>query len=87
MDADAMGKYLPKWQSIADKLEQARQLGQQLRLVKPPAQDEGSLMQKKAADAHADAYIKSVTAQRDYARGYATSLQTVWTRAARTCPM
>jgi hypothetical protein len=45
-----------------------------------PAQDEGSLMQKKAADAHADAYIKSVTAQRDYARGYATSLQTAITK-------
>jgi hypothetical protein len=76
MDADGMGKLLPKWQSIADKLERARQLGVQLRFVKAPAEDDGSLMQKKAADSHADAYIKSVTAQRDYARGYATSLQT-----------
>jgi hypothetical protein len=76
MDANAMGKFLPQWQTIADKLEQARIMGQELRSVRPPAQDDGSLMQKKAADAHADAYVTSVTAQRDYARAYATSLQT-----------
>jgi hypothetical protein len=75
MDADAMGKFLPQWQNIADMLERARQRGVQLRFVKAPAEDDGSLLQKKAADAHADAYITSVTAQRDYARAYATSLQ------------
>jgi hypothetical protein len=76
MDADAMGKFLPQWQKIADMLENARRLGQQMKFVNAPAEDEGSLMQKKSADAHADAYVTSVTAQRDYARNYATSLQT-----------
>ncbi|MFD8496016.1 hypothetical protein [Amycolatopsis sp. NPDC059657] len=76
MDADAMRKFLPKWQSIADKLEQARLLGTHLKALRPPAQDEGSLLQKKAADAHADAYVASVTEQRDYARAYANALKT-----------
>jgi hypothetical protein len=75
MDADAMGKFLPKWQAIADKLGLARQLGQQLRGLRPPAQDEGSLLQKKAADAHADAYVTSVTAQQTYAQNYADALK------------
>jgi hypothetical protein len=75
MDVDAMRKFLPKWQSIADKLDQARRLGGQLRGLRPPAQDEGSLLQKKAADAHADAYVASATAQRDYAQNYADALK------------
>jgi hypothetical protein len=75
MDADAMGKFQPQWQNIADMLERARQLSQHLRAVRPPALDEASLMQKKAADAHADAYTKSVTAQQAYAQNYADSLK------------
>ena len=43
--------------------------------VCPPAQDESSLLQKKAADAHADAYVTSVTAQQTYAQNYADALK------------
>jgi hypothetical protein len=48
---------------------------QQLRGLRPPAQDEGSVLQKKAADAHADAYLTSVTAQQTYAQNYADALK------------
>lgn len=76
MDADAMRKFLPMWESIAEKLERARTLGMTLKTLRPPAQDVGSLLQKKAADEHADAYVASVTEQRDYAQAYAKALKT-----------
>lgn len=75
MDVDAMRKFLPRWQSIADKLGDAMDLGQQLKSVDKPAEDEASTLQKQAADAHADAYLKSVQEQQKYAQGYANSLK------------
>ncbi|MDT8911444.1 hypothetical protein [Amycolatopsis sp. PS_44_ISF1] len=75
MDVDAMRALQPQWQSIADKLKQAVQLGQQLPHVDQPAEDEGSTRQKQAADAHADAYVTSVMAQQAYAQAYADSLK------------
>jgi hypothetical protein len=75
MDVDTMKSLLPKWQSIADKLEDLRSMGARLPYLHQPANDEGSTLQKKAADAHADAYLASVVAQRDYARSYVASLQ------------
>jgi hypothetical protein len=76
MDVDAMRKFLPRWQAIADKLGDAYDLGQQLKYVNKPAEDEASSMQKQAADAHADAYLKSVMEQQKYAQGYANRLKT-----------
>jgi hypothetical protein len=76
MDVDAMRKFLPRWQAIADKLGDAYDLGQQLKYVDEPAEDEASSMQKQAADAHADAYAKSVMEQQKYAQGYANRLKT-----------
>jgi hypothetical protein len=76
MDVDAMRKFLPQWQAIADKLGKAVNLGQQLPSVDKPAEDEASSMQKQAADAHAAAYLKSVQEQQDYAQGYADRLKT-----------
>ncbi|MGW4394694.1 hypothetical protein ACWEHA_05335 [Amycolatopsis nivea] len=75
MDVDAMRKLQPKWQGIADKLDNMVQAGGQLKVVPPPAQDPASIMQKKAADGHADAYIASLEQQRDYAKGYALKLK------------
>ncbi|WP_329049993.1 hypothetical protein OG738_44065 [Amycolatopsis sp. NBC_01488] len=76
MDVDAMRKFLPRWQSIADKLKDAVNLGQQLIAVDKPAEDEASTLQKQAADAHATAYLKSVREQQKYAQGYADRLKT-----------
>jgi hypothetical protein len=75
MDADAMRTLLPKWQSIADKLGQAVDLGRQLPSVDKPADDEASTIQKKAADAHADAYVANVRRQQQYAQAYANKLK------------
>ena len=75
MDVDAMRKFLPRWQSIADKLGDAVDLGRQLKYVDKPAEDEASTLQKQAADAHADAYIKSLQEQQEYAQGYADRLK------------
>jgi hypothetical protein len=75
MDVDAMRKFLPRWQAIADKLGDAIDLGQQLKSVDKPAEDEASTLQKQAADAHADAYLKSVQEQQKYAQGYANGLK------------
>ncbi|HEV7950159.1 MAG TPA: hypothetical protein VGP24_10360 [Glaciihabitans sp.] len=75
MDADAMRAILPRWQSIADKLKTAIQLGQQLPAVDKPAEDEGSTLQKQAADAHADAYVANVKGQQEYAQAYADKLK------------
>lgn len=75
MDVDAMRKFLPRWQAIADKLGDAIDLGRQLPAVGKPAEDEASSMQKQAADSHADAYIKSVQQQQEYAQGYADKLK------------
>ncbi|MDT8911313.1 hypothetical protein [Amycolatopsis sp. PS_44_ISF1] len=75
MDADAMRALQPQWQSIADKLGKAVDLGRQLSSVEKPAEDEGSTIQKKAADAHADAYVANVRAQQQYAQAYANRLR------------
>jgi hypothetical protein len=75
MDPDTMRKFLPKWQSIADKLSDLLDKGNKFRALHPPAEDEASLMQKKAADAHADAYVASVQQQLDYALAYVDSLK------------
>ncbi len=75
MDIDAMKKLQPQWQSIADKLSDMIAAGGQLRVVPPPAEDPASSMQKKAADMHADAYLKSLRQQYEYAKGYASKLQ------------
>lgn len=75
MDAAAMRTFLPQWQSIADRLAKAVELGTQLPNVDKPAEDEGSTLQKQAADAHADAYVSNVTAQQKYAQAYADKLR------------
>jgi hypothetical protein len=75
MDVETMKSLLPKWQSMADKLDDLSTQGQKLRYLHRPAEDEGSVVQKTAADEHADAYVKSVQEQRDYARGYANGLK------------
>ena len=75
MDADAMRALQPRWQSIADKLKTAVQLGRQLPQVDQPAEDEGSTIQKQAADAHAYAYVTNVAAQQAYAQAYADKLK------------
>ncbi|MFD8494963.1 hypothetical protein [Amycolatopsis sp. NPDC059657] len=75
MDADAMRAILPRWQSIADKLLELSRKGERLLTLRPPAEDEGSTMQIKAARAHAEAYLISVRAQRKYAQNYADALQ------------
>jgi hypothetical protein len=75
MDADAMRALHPQWQSIADKLGDAIDLGTQFRYLDKPAEDEGSTLQKQAADAHADAYVANVTAQQKYAQAYADKLK------------
>ncbi|WP_406640630.1 PE domain-containing protein [Amycolatopsis sp. WGS_07] len=75
MDIDAMRKLQPKWQEIADKLDDMAQAGGQLKIVPPPADDPASTMQKKAADGHADAYVASLQQQRAYAQGYADKLK------------
>ncbi|MEC3978185.1 hypothetical protein [Amycolatopsis sp. H20-H5] len=75
MDADAMRAILPRWQSIADKLGDAVTLGRRLVHLNKPAEDEGSTVQKQAADAHAEAYVKNVTDQQNYAQAYANKLK------------
>jgi hypothetical protein len=75
MDLDAMKSILPQWQSIVDKLEKLHRQGEQFRALPKPAEDEASKLQKKAADAHADAYQDSVQGQLDYAKAYTASLQ------------
>ena len=75
MDAAAMRTLLPQWQSIADKLAKAADLGSQLPAVDKPAEDEGSTMQKRAADAHAAAYVTNVQRQQEYAQAYADKLK------------
>jgi hypothetical protein len=74
MDAQAMRSLVPKWQSIADKLGDLLSQGQKFRGLRQLADDEASTMQKQAADVHADAYVASVQAQRDYAQAYADAL-------------
>ena len=75
MDVDAMKTLLPKWQGVADKLFQARQLAQQLPGLKKPANDSASTLQKKAADQHASAYSTSLDQQHAYAKAYADKLK------------
>jgi hypothetical protein len=75
MDVDAMRKFQPKWQAIADKLAKAIDLGAQLKAVAQPAEDEASTLQKRAADAHADAYVQSAQQQWKYAQDYANQLK------------
>jgi hypothetical protein len=73
MDTATMHTFAPQWQSVADDLEDLRKLGVQFRALRAPAIDDGSGMQKKAADAHADAYDAGIISQRDYAQNYADS--------------
>jgi hypothetical protein len=75
MDVDAMKAIHPKWQSIADKLQDLMNQGEQLLALHKPAEDEASTLQKKAADDHAKAYQASVRAQWKYAQDYADALQ------------
>ncbi|EFL04776.1 MULTISPECIES: type VII secretion target [Actinomycetes] len=75
MDIDAMKRLQPKWQEIADKLNDMVRVGDQLKVVPPPADDPASTMQKKAADGHADAYVTSLQQQQAYAQGYADKLR------------
>jgi hypothetical protein len=60
MDVETMKSLLPKWQSIADKLEDLRSQGGRFLYLHKTADDQGSIFQKKAADAHADVYQASV---------------------------
>jgi hypothetical protein len=75
MDVETMKSLLPQWESIRDKLGNLTRQGEQLLALSKPAEDEGSILQKKAADAHANAYQLSVQAQRDYAQAYAAGLR------------
>ncbi|MFD2466764.1 hypothetical protein [Amycolatopsis silviterrae] len=75
MDIDAMKALQPKWQEIADKLNDMVRVGDQLKVVTQPADDPASTMQKKAADGHADAYVASLSQQQTYAQGYADKLK------------
>ncbi|MFD8493625.1 hypothetical protein [Amycolatopsis sp. NPDC059657] len=74
MDVAAMRALLPKWESIADKLSKLEQQGRQFVTLPQPAEDEASGLQMKAAKAHADTYLESVRAQRQYAEGYVEAL-------------
>ena len=75
MDIDAMRTFLPRWQALADSYGDAIDRGQRLPQLNKPAEDEGSTLQKQAADAHAIAYVKNVTDQQKYAQTYADKLR------------
>lgn len=75
MDIAAMKALQPEWQGIADGLNGMIRSGRQLRAVTPPASDDGSSLQKRAADMHADAYLTSLQQQQAYAQGYADKLK------------
>jgi hypothetical protein len=72
-----MRALLPQWQDLRDKLDWLRQNGENLRRVRPPAADESSLGQNRAALAHAELYQRSIEEQWQYADGYVQALETM----------
>lgn len=76
LDIDAVRKFQPRWQALADKLSDARKQGEQFLALNVPAEDDGSGLVKKSAIDHANAYQTIVIAQHDAAQKYADDLQT-----------
>jgi hypothetical protein len=74
MDAARMRTIQPKWQALADKFEGLWKQAEAYRALRAPAADDGSSEQKRAADAHADAYQAGVKSQQDYAQSYSDAL-------------
>jgi hypothetical protein len=75
MDVGQMQALLPRWQSIADKLNLLVMRVQDLQFVPQPAMDEASSVQIDAARKHAGAYMESVQDQYTYAKGYVDALK------------
>jgi hypothetical protein len=76
LDIDAVRRFQPRWQALADRLLDARRQGQQFSALNAPATDDGSDMVGSAAKRHASAYLEIVTAQHAAAAKYAADLQT-----------
>lgn len=73
--ADEMATLHPRWQALADKLDTARQLGEQFRGLNAPAKDDGSGLVGSAALQHAEAYQEIVKAQQAAAQKFTDDLK------------
>jgi hypothetical protein len=74
LDVEQMQTLLPQWKDLRDTLDWVRQRATDLGYVLPPAADESSMTQNRAALAHAELYARSIEDQYNYAAAYVDSL-------------
>ncbi|MEV7091770.1 hypothetical protein AB0M80_02905 [Amycolatopsis sp. NPDC051045] len=74
LDVEQMQALLPQWMELRDTLDWLRQRATDLGYVVPPAADESSVTQNRAALTHAELYARSVEDQYNYAAAYVDSL-------------
>ncbi|MEU0530408.1 hypothetical protein [Amycolatopsis tolypomycina] len=74
LDVEQMQALLPQWKDLRDILDWVRQRATDLGYVLPPAADESSTAQNRAALAHAEIYARSIEDQYNYAAAYVDSL-------------
>lgn len=74
-NAEEMTSFHTRWQALADKLGDARRLGEEFLHLTAPAKDDGSGLVGNAAQEHAQAYQEIVTAQQTAAQKFTTDLK------------
>jgi hypothetical protein len=80
LDVEQMQSLLPEWKDLRDTLDSVRQRATDLGYVLPPAADESSTTQNRAALAHAELYARSIEDQYNYAAAYVDSLTKMITK-------
>jgi len=83
LDVEQMQSLLPQWKDLRDTLDWVRQRATDLGYVLPPAVDESSTTQNRAALAHAELYARSIEDQYNYAAAYVDSLTKMIARYQR----
>lgn len=75
MDPDLLKRVQAEWVDIAHELNVAREEAILLAQTRPPADEDASNLQIRAAYAHAVLYAQKLQEQFEYADAYATALQ------------